>query len=278
MDAIQNIIVIGDGGCAKYYTTVHPVRFQQPMSMAITSICHGPLSNIHEGNNKIYFQRARQKRDITGFGIEDIRDDGEIKAGDMVLDDTVVVYHRNDGYYAKAEVKVGYYKSSLDILQNIKSTIGGYYTGTEAELRLNTTKLGRSKIGVTFYNLRIDNRSDSPWSMLGINQTDILPGDNITDIENKSFESKNMLAFLYVNVVESSYINGKLSRVLSVVPIQTTSGWVFHEFNHPNYVPIVVKEFSNILLELRDLYGNYLHFDTDFKTIITLKIKPINTG
>ena len=330
MEDIQNIIVVGDGCDAKYNTSIQPVRFNKPMSMAITSIYHGPLSNIHDENNKIYFRRVReqQTRDIIGYGdldihefaresvetsgdiefsIESIADQtaGDDKVNDEVefsiesiadqtaVDDKVIIddageeYQRNAVYYIQREIKVGYYKSSLDILRSIQSVISTYYdenqsgistyyNENDAELRLNTTKLGRSKIGVSSINIQIENRKDSPWSMLGVNQTHINPGDNITDIENKRFESANKVAFLYVNIVENSYINGNLSRILSVVPIQKTSGWIYHQFNHLNYVPIAINEFSNILLELRDLNGNYLHFDTDFKTVITLKIRPIN--
>ena len=287
MDDVQNIIVVGDGGYAKYHTTIQPVRFHQAMSMAITSISHGPLSNIHDKNNKIYIKRGRVKRDIVGGLGLDYRENEE---GDRWADydaeqvvtgdaDTVVTeldYEISDKY-TKLEMGVGYYKSSLDILINIKSLIGVHYDEREAELRLNTSKLNKSKIGIESFRLTIENSDDSPWLMLGIDQRYIEHGDELTDIENQTFESKNSLAFLYVNIVENSYINGNLSRVLSVVPIQKTSGRVYHEFNHPNYVPIVVKEFSNILLELRDLNGNYLHFDPDFRTVITLKIRPINT-
>ena len=309
MEDIQNIIVVGDGCDAKYNTSIQPVRFNKPMSMAITSIYHGPLSNIHDENNKIYFRRVReqQTRDIIGYGDLDIHEfaresvetSGDIEfsiesiADQTAVDDKVIIddageeYQRNAVYYIQREIKVGYYKSSLDILRSIQSVISTYYdenqsgistyyNENDAELRLNTTKLGRSKIGVSSINIQIENRKDSPWSMLGVNQTHINPGDNITDIENKRFESANKVAFLYVNIVENSYINGNLSRILSVVPIQKTSGWIYHQFNHLNYVPIAINEFSNILLELRDLNGNYLHFDTDFKTVITLKIRPIN--
>ena len=306
MEDIQNIIVVGAGGYAKYHTTIQPVRFNQPMSMAITSFYHGPLSNIHDGNNKIYFKRVReqQKRDIIGYGDLDIHEfaresdvetSGDVEStiesigqttGDdkVIIDDAGAEYQRNDGYYATTSIKAGYYKSSIDILRSIQSAIISYYAENQSgnndendvELKLNTSRLGRSKIGLSSINLRIEIRNDSPWSMLGFDYTHIDPGDNYTDIENKSFKSVNKVAFLYANIVENSYINGHLSRVLSVVPIQATSGWMYHEFKHQNYTPIVVKEFSTILLELRDLNGNYIHFDGDYKIIITLKIRPIN--
>ena len=290
MDDVQNIIVVGDGGYAKYHTTIQPVRFHEAMSMAITSISHGPKSNIHDKNNKIYIKRGRSKRDIVGdLGLDyrenedgdrwaDYSEKDRVTTGDVdvVIDDVVIeTDYEIRNKYTQIEMDVGYYKSSLDVLRNIKSSIGVHYD--DGELRLNTAKLNRSKIGVESFNLTIQNNDDSPWGMLGINQINIEAGDELTDIENKTFESKNSLAFLYVNIVENSYINGNLSRVLSVVPIQKTSDRIYHEFSHPNYVPIVVKEFSNILLELRDLNGNYLHFDPDFRTVITLKIRPINT-
>ncbi len=54
------------------------------------------------------------------------------------------------------------------------------------------------------------------------------------------------------------------------------SGWNYHEFNNPVYVPIDVKQFSKIEIQLRDMNGEFIKFDPAFKTIINLHIKPIN--
>ena len=49
--------------------------------------------------------------------------------------------------------------------------------------------------------------------------------------------------------------------------------WSFFQQAHPSFVSINVKEFSNILIELRDINGEFLEFSPSFKTIITLKVR-----
>ena len=62
-----------------------------------------------------------------------------------------------------------------------------------------------------------------------------------------------------------------------MVPISMNADWSYHEFAHPNYVPIDITEFSKILLEIRDINGKYVKFDPRLKTIITLRTKPIES-
>ena len=58
MEYTSTIVVIGGTGKgenpAKLHTQIEPVRLGKDMSMAITSISHGELYNVHSGNNKIY--------------------------------------------------------------------------------------------------------------------------------------------------------------------------------------------------------------------------------
>ena len=56
------------------------------------------------------------------------------------------------------------------------------------------------------------------------------------------------------------------------------SGYSHHEFNNPIYVPIDVKQFSKIVIELRDMNGELIKFHPSFKTIINLHIKSINSA
>ena len=78
---------------------------------------------------------------------------------------------------------------------------------------------------------------------------------------------------MYINIIENSYINGKLSRIASVIPLKSNPGWSFFQQAHPSFVSINVKEFSSILIELRDISGEFLEFNPSFKTIVTLKVR-----
>ena len=50
------------------------------------------------------------------------------------------------------------------------------------------------------------------------------------------------------------------------------AGLNFYEFSNPAYVPIDVKEFSKIIIQLRDMDGKTIQFDPDYRTIINLHI------
>ncbi len=56
MEYTHTIVVIGGKGenPAKLHTQIAPVRLDKDMSMAITSISHGEIYNVHSSNNKIY--------------------------------------------------------------------------------------------------------------------------------------------------------------------------------------------------------------------------------
>ena len=90
-------------------------------------------------------------------------------------------------------------------------------------------------------------------------------------------EERTGMAFIYMNIVENSYINGKKSRVLTAFPVTSKSGYTYHEFTNSTYVPIQVKEFSEIEVEIRNLKGELLKIDNSYDTIISLHLSPINS-
>ena len=55
---LQSITIIDgrDANPAKLQTQLEPVKLNQGMTMAITSIAYGEIYNIHDGNNKINLQ------------------------------------------------------------------------------------------------------------------------------------------------------------------------------------------------------------------------------
>ena len=124
--------------------------------------------------------------------------------------------------------------------------------------------------------IQVIGMNESPWNMVAVYE-DILPGPGVQTVD-KTFDKCIQPAFLYGSIVENSYINGNLSRNLGVIPLNRNSGWSFHEFSYPNYVPIDIKEFSNIILELRNMEGKYVTFAPKYKAVISLSIKPINTS
>ena len=76
--------------------------------------------------------------------------------------------------------------------------------------------------------------------------------------------------------MKNSYINGKKSRNLAILPLSIQRGYSFYEVKNPVYVPIEVHQFSEILLELRDLDGVLVAFNPKWNTAITLHLTTIN--
>ena len=131
-------------------------------------------------------------------------------------------------------------------------------------------------IKITPRNMSLIIDKTTPWSLIGLGSHSRVRKNKTLQVRNVIFSKSIEPAFLYSNIVENSYINGKLSRNLATIPLSLRSGWNFYEFKYPVYIPIDVKEFSKILLELRDMNGKLIQFDPSFRTILNLHIKPIN--
>ena len=261
MEYTHTIVVI-DGketNPAKLHTRLEPIRLDKDTSMAITSISHGEIYNVYSGNNKIYLNS------VSEIAMHPGTTDGSD------------AYTKNETSQIMLEIPIGRYSTSSMLLKAIDSVIKERFPRRDDDIGLEIVSNPRNApVKVTPSNILmyVAKKLDSPWNLLGINK-DMKP-NKLIEIENKDLLSNILPAFLYVNIVENSYINGELSRNLALVPLSLKGGCSFYEFNHPNYVPIVVKNFSDILLELRTMDGHYVPFNSNCKTIITLSLKPIN--
>ena len=257
MEYTHSIVVVdGKGGNpAKLHTQLEPIRFDKDMSMAITSISHGEIYNVYSANNKIYVNSIAEQAAAAAPG----------QSGHTTIGNVQVVL----------EIPVGRYSETNTLLKAIDSVIREHF-GRRFGLDIAFNRLKGSIIKVTPLNVLIyvAKKANSLWDLIGVYK-DIQP-NILLEIENYDLLSNIVPAFLYVNIVENSYINGKLSRNLALVPLSLKGGCSFYEFKHPNYVPIVVKNFSDILLELRTMDGHYVPFNSNCKTVVTLDLKPIN--
>ena len=138
------------------------------------------------------------------------------------------------------------------------------------ESSLDDWSEGFIKIPPKHMSLLVD--KTTPWDLIGLGSYIITPQNKTIQIRNVIFSNTIEPAFLYSNIVENSYINGKLSRNLATIPLSLQSRWNFYEFKHPVYIPIDVKEFSKINLELHDMNGKLIKFYSSFKTILNLHI------
>lgn len=282
MDIIQNIVVVGseDGNQSKLHTNLRPFKLDENIGMCVTSFSHGEIHNIHEENNMI---NIKLKYEI----------DSIISIPKALL---TIPKNLNSSIANTMSIKIpiGRYETTFSLLKAIELSVKRFYF--EIIQNVEFDDIRSHVLSVINELITIKKKSDhitilvksceiivgggegkqTPWSLMGI-LTDLRGSTNPKlDIQNRNLTSDLKLAFLYVNIVENSYINGKLSRNLSVLPLYDNNGGAFYEFKNPTYVPVAVREFSNILLEIRDMNGKYIPFDKDYNTVITLNLKPIN--
>lgn len=241
----KTIIIVGGEGDnqAKLSTQLEPVKITDGVGIALTSIYHGEVHNINGSNNVIeYYSIFNPVEPLT------------------------------------VTLPPGNYPTTLSVLRRISSLISAKERtriGDEPKCVIEVA-MKREEIYVSFRNIMLGHRpiEDSPWALVGASH--IKGVVDSFSVKNVTFDINVEPAFLYVNIVENSYINGKLSRVLTVIPISMKPNWSYYEFVQPNFVPISVKEFAKITLEIRNRNGKFVPFDPTFKTIVTLQTKPIN--
>ena len=294
MDHPHNFVVVGDnkGTPGKFFTQLQPIKLEENVGMAITSIFHGSIHNITSENQKIIYEVAIVKIPtdsaliITGPVTTIVRESFKIDEGNY--SSTLSIVKTIAKKFEKSfpyELEEGEEEDETDTDER-----GGRNRGRNRNPRrvkpdnpprleideslLDVNKEGFIKITPRYMSIVAD--ETTPWKMLGFLSSNTV-SENITfQVQNVNYSNTIRPAFLYSNIIENSYINGKLSRNLSTIPLSWKSGWSFYEFKYPVYVSIDVKEFSKILLELRDINAKPIQFDPSFKTILNLHIKPIN--
>ena len=260
METPHTIVIVGgvDGNQSKLETQLEPTKLNQDVGIAITSLFHGEVFNINETNNTIH------------YGIPT----GALRRNQNIWEAAQEIY--------SFKIPVGHYSSAATILRVISDGFrrlrfmeGRLLEGTKPKLEVKLDKENVIRITAEYMEIKVENHPDGPWELLQIKNNFNYLG-NFQTVRNVTYSQNIQPGFLYVNIVENSYINGKLSRILSVVPISSKADWSFYEYSQPNYVPIDVKQFSKIFLEIRDMDGRYIQFNPKYKTIITLRTMAIN--
>ena len=258
----HNVVVVGSNAetPAKFFTQLDPVKLDENVGMAIRSILHGSIRNVTPQNNKIRFLVNVDESNPLDL-VEDVL---EIEEGNY--SSTLAILKSISLEFSKAFKIRGNRRPRL-----IKPVRPPYLETNENEMDI----AGNGYISFKPKNMYLIFSRDTPWSIFEKREF-TLDEDETFRVKNINYSKTIQPTFLYSNIVENSYINGKLSRNLSTIPLSMNSGWNYHEFNNPVYVPIDVKQFSKIEIQLRDMNGEFIKFDPAFKTIINLHIKPIN--
>ena len=257
MSFVRNLVVVGgrNASPASVSTRLDPVKLESGMGIAAKSIAFGEVANIRGPNSKFILQ--------VPLTLNDSPDNSN------TANETVDV---------ELSIPEGNYKMKEEVLAKIVKEVDDYLTFQFSSSYKCEAGAGSDS---GFNNIWIKcpgpchlvvDQDNGPWELINARMSDgkiwVQAGEINQPIE---------MGFLYANIVENSYINGKKARILAVFPIEPKKGYTFFEFQNITYVPIEVKEFSEISIELRDIRGHLLRIDNSFNTIINLHIKDINT-
>jgi len=246
MSVIHNVTIVGGRNAdpAILKTRLEPMKFEDNMGIAAKFIAYGEIANI-------------------------AGKDCEFLILDSIIKKRV-----------KLEIPEARYTTNENVLLEIFRTINKHIEMSpvlSSELApdncTTTNPYGKMSIHLPSHiNIQV-NSQQRLWSLIGARKT-----KQEVWVYSGEFKERTGMAFVYMNIVENSYINGKKSRVLTVFPVASKGGYTYHEFMNSAYIPIEVKEFSEIEIELRDVKGKLLKIDNSYDTIISMHISPINTS
>ena len=305
MDHPYNFVVVGDNekDAAKYNAQLQPIKLEENFGIAITSLFHGSIHNITPNNQEIIYELKLEvdpDDPIQGLPIpgnitqKRVRETVKMEEGNygstLAILKTIAAILEQEFPSDEADVERnrgrnrggarnrarGYRKAGF-LEETHSRSVRKVKPENPPRLEIDESLLDDNNEGFIYAtpkNIKLVVEQNTPWKMMGINSD--MTENRVIEIRNVIYSKTNQPAFLYSNIVENSYINGKLSRLLSIIPLHMKSHWGFYEFNKPVYVPIDVKQFSKIIFELRDINGKLITFDSKFKTILNLHIKPIN--
>lgn len=270
MDCAHQIVLVGDKDSdqAVLRTQIKAIRLTENVGMAVTSIFHGQTFNITKKNNKIFIKKSVNFGSIVLSSLEY----SPLDVISRIVGDGLIV-----------EVPPGKYHTSDELLRSIKKVIDKKLKTEECfkVLRQGTggkIRGGLKSVIVETNSIEIIRKLGSfPWLWVGVTQ-DFEDGTKLT-LPIVEIPNTTTIGFLYANIVENSYINGKLSRNLTTIPLVSSKfGSSYYEFKNPIYIPIEIKQFVNIILEIRDLEGELISFAKGSQTVVTLHLKPIKGG
>ncbi len=258
MSYTRNYIIAGGRGKTPSSLSVNlePVKLGESMGVAVKSIAYGEIHNINESNNEF---RIRIKLDIlSNMSPEAAR---IVKRG-------VVEYSPNDDeeyFTVNLKISNGRYDLCEDVLSTVADKINEYLEGHGFKFRCSTSKA----YGIMYLEMPtelriVSDKDESPLTLIEAKME-----DRIVTVSGH-IPAQVEMCFVYLNIVQNSFINGRKSRLLCICPIESKKGYSFFEFSNPTYVPIEIREFSNITITLRNVKGQLVSLSNRFDTVITL--------
>ena len=253
INMFRNFILAGGRGKnpAQLSMTLEPMKLEDQMGIAVKSIAYGTMENVYGSNNTIY----------VGF---DLR---------LMANDFTKGFYSGPIFGGKHKVEIpnGHYVTREQVVEAIESSLTKYFK--ERNFPLSPVTIEKSG----------DSLRLKPSLYMHFEQSPLLDfikaekkANGTWKVTNGYIPNPEIMGFLYLNIVQNSFINGRKSRVLCVCPFNYKEGYSFFEYNTPTYVPIEVRQFSDISLSILDLNGNFIPFSSEYDTLITLEMRPLH--
>ena len=294
---LLHVVGSNDENSGRYETQYDGIRLKENSEMAITTLFHYTIYNVTSENQNIPIQVITFNEPDSVPNITIVHADGETE---HIENEEPIDFIPRQEKFVDDELKLepGNYPSTLHLLKEIKSEIKDTFESEDDKrsggrrrkprmvkpiktprLVIDESFLNDDKEGfiyVTLENLRIKVEENTPWSLTSPKVTNEMQNGQTYRFQNINYSKSVFPAFLYSNIIENSYINGKLSRNLSVIPLSMKTGWNHYEFKVPIFVPIDVEQFSKTVFVIRGMDGKLIQFDPTAKTLLKLFAKPIN--
>ena len=253
----RNFVIAGGlrNNPAKLSMAIEPIKLDEKAGIAVKSVAYGELQNVNKDNNTntiiLRFDSMAMVNDIMS---------GDYKTEKAIHGDRTVT------------IEPGFYLERQDVVDAIITACNGFLKDLEY-VGDQFSKVAKDKTCQIFLPKYVTFQSTPLLTMIEAEEVSSSEW-NVPDINEKVTEQQMMGCF-YLNIVENSFINGIKSRILCICPFQFSPGYSFYEFQNPTYVPIEVKEFSNISLSILDFNGKFMSFSNKFDTVITLEMRPL---
>ena len=274
MSYTRNYVIAGGRGGtpASLSVKMDPVKLDTKMGIALKSIACGELANVTHSCNtfKILYR---------GEIASDLKYHSTASSVNMVysLVDSFADSTKHISYDVSVEeyreitltVPPKRYELREDLFGQVVAAINKFLAenGNEVNCEINNSY---GKLSCSFPEnvkmVRTDKKS--PLTVM-----DAKVWENEITAEVGEIKPSTDICFIYLNIVQFSFINGKRSRLLCVCPIESKEGYSYIEFANPTYTPIEVHEFSDMTLSIRDIHGKLLELDDRYDTVATLHMK-----
>ena len=244
----SHIVIVSKNGENPIISSIDPVNHLN-LEIGIKSVSYGEISEF-------YFEfLVNEKRLILPILNLDEYADLETKPNRLKLLDYILVQVKK--FAADSKLKSLVKRSKLEGKQGVPGV--NVLTGVDGVQILHVPRIFKPKkvlssIGIEEWHIT---NTAIDW-VAELEQADAQPG------------------FVYCNLIESSYLNGYRSKLLQVVPFDNAPyAYTTFEVLNPNYISILVNQFSYLEFTIRDLKGELIKFSSYRDIVLTLHIRGV---